>query len=77
MAWKGNNSNSNPPNPRQKGSEQSDIKRSVNRSNIIRRDTDKFKNLSITLLDIDSTILHHIKNNLSSILYTFLECFRI
>lgn len=64
MAWKGNNSNSNPPNPRQKGSEQSDIKRSVNRSNIIRRDTDKFKNLSITLLDIDSTILHHIKNNL-------------
>ena len=57
MAWTGNNLDNNQPNPIQFGPEKSDIRRSVNRSYEIRRDTDNFSDVSITLFDIDSTIL--------------------
>jgi hypothetical protein len=64
MAWTGSNLNNNQPNPIQFGSELSDVKKTVNRSKEIRRDTDKFSDVSVTLLDIDSSILNHLKNNL-------------
>jgi hypothetical protein len=65
MAWTGNNLNNNQPNPTQAGSNQSDVRKSVNRSYQVRRDTDKFKDISITLHDIDLAIIHHLKENLS------------
>ena len=60
MPWSSNN----PPNPIQNDSNQSDVKKFYNRASAVRRDTDKEKNLSITLLDVDTTIMNHLKDNL-------------
>jgi hypothetical protein len=59
MPW-GPNDVSNPndaPNPIEKGMSQSDVKIHHNRANAVRRDTDKQKNITVTLLDIDSAII--------------------
>jgi hypothetical protein len=65
MAWTGNNiSTGEQPNPKQFASAQSDVKVDYNRAYATRRDTDDFSDISITLEDIDGTIMHHIENNL-------------
>jgi hypothetical protein len=66
MAWKIENL-SNPnfaPNPIQNNNNQSEVKKYYNRATATRRDTDTHKNLSITLMDVDSTIMYHLENNL-------------
>ena len=59
MAWGPNNVGdaNNAPNPIEKNINQSDVKKYYNRANVVRRDTDKEKNVTITLLDIDSAII--------------------
>jgi hypothetical protein len=59
MAWGPNNVGdaNNAPNPIEKNINQSDVKKYYNRANAVRRDTDKEKNVTITLLDIDSAII--------------------
>ena len=66
MAWKPENvSDSNfAPNPLQNNDNQSEVKKYYNRAYATRRDTDKEKNLSVTLMDVDSTIMYHLENNL-------------
>ena len=58
-----NNTNnvSNPnyaPNPIQNNNNQSDVKKNYNRAYATRRDTDKEKNFTVTLLDIDTAIIN-------------------
>lgn len=80
MAWRGPASkpatNVPPFNPVNTGMEMSDSKKPIkessfgpnhnpNRAFDIRRDTDKQKNLSITLIDVDSTIMTHMDNVIS------------
>ena len=58
MAW-GPNNISNPdnaPNPIN-NSNQSEVKQNYNRAHAVRRDTDKEKNFTVTLLDIDTAII--------------------
>jgi len=40
-------------------------KREVNRAEQVRRDTDKVKDFSITLLDVDTTIINHLDSHIS------------
>lgn len=66
MAW-GPNNVSNPneaPNPIEKPMAQSDVKKYYNRANAVRRDTDKEKNVTITLLDVDSAIISTLSDQL-------------
>jgi hypothetical protein len=66
MAW-GPNNVSNPnnsPNPIEKNINQSDVKTNYNRAYATRRDTDKEKNVTITLLDIDTAIINTLSNTL-------------
>jgi len=66
MAW-GPNNVSNPnnsPNPIEKNNNQSDVKVNYNRANAVRRDTDKEKNFTVTLLDIDTAIISTLNNTL-------------
>jgi hypothetical protein len=68
MAWKGNpnsSTNQTPPNPKQFGGERSNSKIKHDRSKDIRRDTDNFKNVSITLEDIDTTLFKFIDEKLN------------
>lgn len=60
-SWKGNIQN-NIPNNIQKSAELSEKIISDNRSNELRRDTDSQKNFTISLYDIDETILQHLEN---------------
>lgn len=66
MAWGPNNINdpNNSPNPIEKGMSQSDVKKYYNRANAVRRDTDKEKNPTITLLDIDTAIISTLETQL-------------
>jgi hypothetical protein len=66
MAW-GPNNVSNPnyaPNPIQNNDNQSDVKKNYNRAYATRRDTDKEKNFTVTLLDIDTAIINTLNNTL-------------
>ncbi len=66
MAW-GPNNVSNPnyaPNPIQNNNNQSDVKKNYNRAYATRRDTDKEKNFTVTLLDIDTAIINTLNNTL-------------
>lgn len=66
MAW-GPNNVSNPnnsPNPIEKNINQSDVKTNYNRAYATRRDTDKEKNVTITLLDVDTAIINTLSNTL-------------
>jgi hypothetical protein len=79
MAWRGPTPkpaiNKPPHNPVNSGPELSDAKKPVaaaygpntgeNRASRVRRDTDKQKNFSITLVDVDSTILKHLDQVIS------------
>lgn len=66
MAW-GPNNVSNPndaPNPVELNKNQSDVKVNYNRAYATRRDTDKFKNVTVTLMDVDSAIIEFLNNGL-------------
>lgn len=68
MAWKGNpesSTNRTPPNNKQFGGERSNIKRDIDRSQVIKRDNDDFKNISISLEDIDTTLFNFIDKKLN------------
>lgn len=66
MSWGPNNINNpnNSPNPNQKNINQSDEKVNYNRAYATRRDTDTQKNITITLLDIDSAIIKTLSDTL-------------
>lgn len=64
MAWAPDNKVNPPPNPIEKASAQSDVKKIYNRANAVRRDTDKTKNFTVTLLDIDTAIIGTLENTL-------------
>lgn len=59
MAWKGNPNNP-APNFRNEDKNVSDVKSTINRATQIRRDQDKFKNFTISLLDIDTAIFEYL-----------------
>ena len=59
MAWKGNPNNP-APNFRNEASNVADVKATVNRATQIRRDQDKFKNFTVSLLDIDTAIFEYL-----------------
>jgi len=61
MAWHGNVQNS-APNPVQEPIERSEKNIVVNRAEQLRRDNDAQKNVTITLEDIDNTILGQLEN---------------
>jgi len=61
MPWKGD-IQSNAPNPVQEPIERSEKNTAVNRAEQVRRDTDTQKNFTITLQDIDDTILNQLEN---------------
>lgn len=68
MAWKGDNTtstNNSAPNPKQFGSEKSNVKRDFKRTSAIRRDTDDFKDISISLEDIDTILFNFIDKKLN------------
>lgn len=65
MAWTGNTTNNQPPNPVQHGENVSDVKRDYNRAYATRRDTDTFSDGNISLQDIDTVIINHLKNNIN------------
>ncbi|NDB56591.1 hypothetical protein EB169_12300, partial [archaeon] len=58
MAWAPNNKVNPPPNPIENATPQSDVKKNYNRATAVRRDTDKHKNVTVTLLDIDTAIIN-------------------
>jgi len=64
MAWAPDNKVNPPPNPIENASAQSDVKKIYNRANAVRRDTDKTKNFTVTLLDIDTAIIGTLENTL-------------
>lgn len=64
MAWGPNNVNNPPPNPIEKPIAQSDVKKNYNRAYATRRDTDKVKNPTVTLLDIDTAIINTLETQL-------------
>jgi hypothetical protein len=64
MAWTGNITNT-PPNNIQKSNTLSDATVGTNRAFNGRRDKDTVKNVGINLLDIDTTILNHLNNEIS------------
>ncbi len=59
MAWKGNPNNP-APNFRNEDSNVADVKATVNRATQIRRDQDKLKNFTVSLLDIDTAIFEYL-----------------
>jgi hypothetical protein len=59
MAWKGNPNNP-APNFKNEDSKVSDVKRTINRATQIRRDQDKDKNFTISLMDIDTAIFEYL-----------------
>lgn len=61
-AWKGNTTNNAAPNPLQESSNLSDKKIGDNRAYKLRRDVDKRKNFSITIKDVDETVLKGFQN---------------
>ena len=64
MAWAPDNKVNPPPNPIENASAQSDVKKAYNRANATRRDTDKTKNFTVTLLDIDTAIVSTLETTL-------------
>lgn len=60
MSWKGD-PNNNVPNTVQSADNASEKNISDLRGNNVRRDTDKLKNYTISLYDIDSTIMYHLE----------------
>jgi hypothetical protein len=56
MAWRGNPRNPVPNFVQQPKVEQSEVADTINRAEQVRRDTDKQKNFTVSLMDIDSTI---------------------
>jgi hypothetical protein len=66
MSWGANNVNNpnNSPNPIENNNNQSDVNKNYNRAYATRRDTDKEKNFTVTLLDIDTAIIDHMSRNL-------------
>lgn len=64
MAWGPNTNVNPPPNPIENASAQSDSKKLYNRANATRRDTDKQKNFTVTLLDIDTAIINTLNDTL-------------
>jgi hypothetical protein len=66
MPWGPNNINdsNNSPNPIENNKNQSDVKKNYNRAYAVRRDTDKEKNVTITLLDIDTAIITTLESQL-------------
>jgi len=64
MAWAPDNKVNSPPNPIENASAQSDVKKAYNRANATRRDTDKTKNFTVTLLDIDTAIVSTLETTL-------------
>ena len=66
MPWGPNNVGdaNNAPNPIEKNMSQSDVKKYYNRADAVRRDTDKQKNVTVTLLDIDSAIISTLDSQL-------------
>jgi len=59
MAWKGNPNNPTP-NFRNEDKNVSDVKSTINRATQIRRDQDKDKNFTISLMDIDTAIFEYL-----------------
>jgi len=64
MAWKGNPNNP-APNQQNNSDHVADKKTAVHREFQVRRDTDDFKNFTVTLLDIDSAIVDHLDNTIN------------
>jgi len=64
MAWGPNTNVNPPPNPIENASAQSDSTKLYNRANATRRDTDKQKNFTVTLLDIDTAIINTLNDTL-------------
>lgn len=64
MAWGPNTNTNPPPNPIENASAQSDVKKFYNRANATRRDTDKQKNFTVTLLDVDTAIINTLDSTL-------------
>ena len=64
MAWAPDNKVNPPPNPIENAAAQSDVKKVYNRANATRRDTDKTKNFTVTLLDIDTAIVSTLETTL-------------
>jgi hypothetical protein len=64
MAWKGNPDNP-APNQHNNSDMVSDKKTTVNRATTIRRDTDEFKNFTVTLMDIDTAIFDHLDKTIN------------
>jgi hypothetical protein len=66
MPWTPNNisDSNNAPNPIEYNNDQSDVKKNYNRAYATRRDTDKEKNITITLLDIDESIVNTLSSTL-------------
>ena len=64
MAWGPNTNVNPPPNPIENASSQSDSTKLYNRANATRRDTDKQKNFTVTLLDIDTSIINTLNDTL-------------
>lgn len=64
MAWAPDNKVNPPPNPIENAAAQSDVKKAYNRANATRRDTDKTKNFTVTLLDIDTAIVSTLETTL-------------
>lgn len=67
MAWKSKDSSNsaNVPNPVQKPEAQSEIKNDFKREFAVRRDTDTVKDFTVSLLDIDTTIINYINTALN------------
>jgi hypothetical protein len=68
MAWKGtpeSSTNNSAPNNKQFGGERSNIKKDINRSQVIKRDNDVFKDVSISLEDIDGILYKFIDEKLN------------
>ena len=64
MAWGPNTNVNPPPNPIENASAQSDSTKLYSRANATRRDTDKQKNFTVTLLDIDTSIINTLNDTL-------------
>lgn len=64
MAWQGNPENP-APNQQNNSDALADKKENINRATKIRRDTDKFNNFTVTLMDIDTAIFEYIDNEIN------------
>lgn len=59
--WKGNPTNNSVPNPIQKDINRSEEKVTNNRALHVRRDADQQKNFTVTIKDVDETVLGHLE----------------